>query len=344
MMTSFLRRRALLPLLFALLASVLVVPRAHAATTLYVATNGSDSNAGTLNQPWRTITKGLRSLKPGDTLYVRGGTYTERVTGFTLPSGTSSARITVKAYSGERPIVKGLLWLKGANYWTFDGINVTWDSNTGRSNEHMLKLIDGTGWVYTNAEVWGARSFAAILIAGAPASYKLSYLKVHDTYATNDKYQDHLIYVNSYAGGTGGVIERNLLWNSPNGRAIKVGPSSSSGSKVGKVTIRYNTMFNNPGPANINLSYNTADVRIERNIMQKVAERYANVSATSLSGSNNVALNNVGWASTRVVATGFSGLKDGGGNLWINPQLRAPTNGDFYPTNRQAQAYGVYAP
>lgn len=345
-MTPFLRRGALLPLLFALLVGTLFSPRTHvaAATLRYVATNGNDSNSGTLDRPWRTFTKGLRSLRPGDTLYVRGGTYTERVTGFTLPSGTSSARITVKAYGSERPVLKGLLWLKGANYWTFEGINVTWNSNTGRRNEHMLKFTDGTGWVYTKAEIWGARSYAAILVVGSPASYTLSYLNVHDTYATNDKWQDHLIYINSYAGGTGGVIERNLLWNSVNGRAIKVGPSSSSGSRVGNVRIRYNTMYNNLGPANVNLSYNAANTRIERNIMQKVSDRKANVDATSLSGSSNVALNNVGWDSTRVVVSGVSGLSDGGGNLWIDPQLRSPSNGDFYPTNTKAQAYGRYAP
>ena len=104
-----------------LLASILSFPAgslsiATAATTdRYVATNGNDSNPGTLEQPWRTITKAVQSLRAGYTLYVRGGTYTERVTGFTLPSGTSSSRITMRAYPGERPVVKGLLWLKGAN-------------------------------------------------------------------------------------------------------------------------------------------------------------------------------------------------------------------------------------
>lgn len=310
-------------------------------TARYVATNGNDSNPGTISQPWRTITKGLRSMQPGYTLYVRGGTYTERVKGFTLPSGTPTARITVLAYPGERPVVQGLLWLKAANYWTFNGLNVTWDAATGQSNEHMVKFTDGAGWIFTNAEVWGARSYAAILVAGAPLSYQLTYLNVHDTYAVNGQWQDHLIYINSYAGGSGGLIERNVLWNSPNGRAIKIGPSSSSSSgKVGNVTIRYNTMFNNLGPANINLSYTATNNRIERNIFQRVGARKANVDTTSLSGTNNVALNNVGWESAGVIGAGIS---DGGGNVMADPQFANPALGNFTPQNPAALAYGRFA-
>jgi hypothetical protein len=311
----------------------------------YVATNGSDSNPGTLSQPWRTITKGLRSMQPGYTLYIRGGTYTERVKDFTLPKGTSSSRINVRAYSGERPVVKGLLWLKGADYWTFNGINVTWDTATGSAGEHMVKFTNGTGWVFTNAEIWGARSYAAILVAGTPASYTLSHLNVHDTYATNGQWQDHLIYINSYAGGTGGLIERNLLWNSTNGRAIKIGPSSSSStSKVGNVVIRYNTMYNNLGPTNVNLSYTASDNRIEYNIMQKVSDRKTNIDITKLTGTGNRAANNIAWESVGVIDIGTSGLSDGGGNKMLDPQFANPSQGDFTPRNPSAQPYGRYAP
>src|SRR5205823_870147 len=61
-------------------------------TTYYVATNGSDSNAGTINQPFQTIRTGLSRLHPGDTLYIRGGTYSESIAGgrdVNYPSGTS---------------------------------------------------------------------------------------------------------------------------------------------------------------------------------------------------------------------------------------------------------------
>jgi len=45
------------------------------AATYYVATTGDDANSGTLAQPFRTLGQGVSVLRPGDTLYVRAGTY-----------------------------------------------------------------------------------------------------------------------------------------------------------------------------------------------------------------------------------------------------------------------------
>ena len=47
--------------------------------TYYVSTSGNDANPGSQTQAFRTIRKGLSVLGPGDTLYVRGGTYTEQL-------------------------------------------------------------------------------------------------------------------------------------------------------------------------------------------------------------------------------------------------------------------------
>ena len=41
---------------------------------------GDDSHAGTEQQPWKTVRHALSHLRPGDTLYLRGGTYYEAVT------------------------------------------------------------------------------------------------------------------------------------------------------------------------------------------------------------------------------------------------------------------------
>jgi hypothetical protein len=45
------------------------------ATTIYVATTGSDSNAGTQRAPLQTIQRGVDLAKPGDTVSVADGTY-----------------------------------------------------------------------------------------------------------------------------------------------------------------------------------------------------------------------------------------------------------------------------
>jgi len=87
-------------LVFAALASA----SAAQATIYYVATTGSDSNPGTLAQPFRTIAKGVSVLEPGDTTFVRAGTYAEGINTFSLnfPSGTSwVSPVKLAAYPGE---------------------------------------------------------------------------------------------------------------------------------------------------------------------------------------------------------------------------------------------------
>ena len=45
------------------------------ATDYYVATDGDDSNDGTVDRPFATIQAGQAASSPGDTVFIRGGTY-----------------------------------------------------------------------------------------------------------------------------------------------------------------------------------------------------------------------------------------------------------------------------
>jgi len=86
------------------------------AGTFYVAPTGNDDAPGTLEQPWKTIGKANSALRPGDTVYLRGGEYRDQ-TIEPENSGTSeSARIVYAAYPGEMPIVTAGVrldkWLK----------------------------------------------------------------------------------------------------------------------------------------------------------------------------------------------------------------------------------------
>ena len=78
------------------------------AATYYVATTGSDSNAGTLAAPFKSITKAQSVASSGDTVSIRGGTYSS----FTIAANDSTynyvhqlskSGITYAAYSGETP-------------------------------------------------------------------------------------------------------------------------------------------------------------------------------------------------------------------------------------------------
>jgi hypothetical protein len=84
----------------------LILASTASAATYYVATNGSDSNSGTISQPFRTIGKGTSNLKSGDTLYIRGGTYNEIILGYDVPAGASGAPTTIAGYQNENPTIR----------------------------------------------------------------------------------------------------------------------------------------------------------------------------------------------------------------------------------------------
>lgn len=69
------------------------------------ANRGDDGNSGAEQTPWKTLAHALRRLKAGDTLYLRGGTYYEKVS--LSRSGTAEAPITISSYPGEIAVIDG---------------------------------------------------------------------------------------------------------------------------------------------------------------------------------------------------------------------------------------------
>ena len=68
-------------------------------------TKGDDANDGSSAKPWKSMQHGVRRLKPGDTLYLHGGVYHEKVS--LTRSGTVEAPIVIAAYPGELPVLDG---------------------------------------------------------------------------------------------------------------------------------------------------------------------------------------------------------------------------------------------
>ena len=71
----------------------------------YVSTAGDDDSSGTITQPFRTITKLLSVIQPGDTGIIREGTYELHFA--TQRSGTQQNPIVIKAFDGEHPVLVG---------------------------------------------------------------------------------------------------------------------------------------------------------------------------------------------------------------------------------------------
>lgn len=77
-----------------------------AAHILVVATNGDDANAGTLDQPYRSIHHATDAARPGDTVTIRGGTCYETVK-LTKSGNYFDRQIVIQAAPGEKVILDG---------------------------------------------------------------------------------------------------------------------------------------------------------------------------------------------------------------------------------------------
>lgn len=82
------------------------------AATYYIAKTGNDNNPGTEASPWLTIQKAANTMVAGDTVYVKQGTYTERIT--PKNSGSPGKYITYQNYPGHKVIIQS------PNTWTYD--------------------------------------------------------------------------------------------------------------------------------------------------------------------------------------------------------------------------------
>lgn len=90
-------------------------------TTYYVATDGNDSNPGTIEEPFLTIQKAADTVSPGDTVLVREGTYYENGKLSIKNYGTEGNWITFQPYNDEEVIITTSkiydtsLWTQDAN-------------------------------------------------------------------------------------------------------------------------------------------------------------------------------------------------------------------------------------
>lgn len=113
----------------------------------YVAPTGNDSSPGTLDEPWLTIHKAADMLEAGETVYIRAGTYHERL----IPknSGRPGNEITYAAYPGEAVTIDGegvslpddlagLVEVNGQSYIRISGLRVI---NAGPFSDNAAIMV-----------------------------------------------------------------------------------------------------------------------------------------------------------------------------------------------------------
>ena len=84
--------------------------------------------------PWKSLYTSIKKLGPGDTLYIREGTYSFGDENIIDRHGTASNPITIRAYPGETPTFKGnttqsiFMWFRNAGYINVSGLTIYGDT------------------------------------------------------------------------------------------------------------------------------------------------------------------------------------------------------------------------
>jgi parallel beta-helix repeat protein len=123
----------------------------------YVSPSGSASGDGSAARPWSlaTLLSHPSTLRPGDTVWVRGGTYSTQGKTSQI-NGSSSAPIIVRAYPGEQVRWDGGITIRGSNtwYWGLELYYSGWNTRRSGSSGSWPSDIPGP---LTSVNVFGPR-------------------------------------------------------------------------------------------------------------------------------------------------------------------------------------------
>jgi parallel beta-helix repeat protein len=117
----------------------------------FVSPAGDDGADGSYDAPWATVNASVDKLKPGDTLYIREGTYNENVSMTNISGTEKDGIIHVASYQDEAAIIDGgggeddaVFTLTNCEYITIEGlelinagIGIDYESTTERGAEPL---------------------------------------------------------------------------------------------------------------------------------------------------------------------------------------------------------------
>jgi hypothetical protein len=271
-------------LALALAILILTCLSTHAAT-YYVATTGNDlTGTGAINNPWRTIGKGLHAMSRGDTLYIRGGIYEEdNIVNRQIKNGLSNDRRTVIAsYPGERAIFRpingdrdGIRTSSGrrVDFLTFDGWTIDFQlkprftggkpvkmynlHNVTFTNMHFINSTNGSLTQFYSGPRYGPWQGTNVHVVGCLFSNVVNAPRKNGSMPDDS----HAIYWDWHPGS---IIENNVFISSQSG-AITTKETSYRWTIRNNVIIDcrygmhfrgedsliYNNVFMNPGRSGI---------------------------------------------------------------------------------------------
>ena len=199
------------------------------AKDYYVATSGSNANSGTLDHPWRDIEYGVNHINPGDTVWIRSGTYVIRDYIKFDKSGTFDKPMNLRKYDGTVTIdgldstVDGI-HMRDRSYWNIDGIDIT---NTKvpiywkHQDSHHVTLSDSEISNFINS----------VSMSDGAHDITLDNVRIH-TLASGSHNHVNILgnYEDSPSKVTKNIIIKNCeIYDNNKHGGINFGPSSKSG-------------------------------------------------------------------------------------------------------------------
>ena len=231
--------------------------------------NGSDSYAGTLEAPFKTINKGISMVSAGGTVYVMQGVYQNENYGSVDPStntnmnnqhvvtinksGDESSYITLRNYPGDLPKIQfdgrgGIVISNGMNYIIVEGFEVEGPSQSinydlaiaDRNYKIEMAEDEDESTNYSNTYFGGKGIWGGY---GAHHNIIIRNNIVHDTPGSAIRFNDsdHILVENN-------IVYNSNWWTSSASSAIVFAETialSGDNSNDIKMIIRGNIVYNN---------------------------------------------------------------------------------------------------
>lgn len=233
----------------------------------YVSPTGNDNNPGTINNPLRSIQAAADRVKPGDTVYVREGTYVEEVR--IDQSGSHGNSIIFKAYQDETPVIDGRAGVDCINCGLPDDpiVEDRIDTKTGRGfNWGSLVNIRGDYVVFEGFVV--KRSLGRGIIVWRNNSV-VSNVTIKGNQVLDSRSNGILLE----GEGTENIrIQDNIVWHSGSyapwvdnrGSSVADWPAAVRLKNGNQVTVQGNTIYENWGEGFT--TRDTTNVNLEDNV------------------------------------------------------------------------------
>jgi hypothetical protein len=219
------------------------LPLCGLALMMLASTNYLNASS-VIAKPGDNLSAKLAALQPGDTLLLRGGNYNERLS---LPrSGNAAKFITIRAYSGEKPVIaaSGTMLNLNKDYWLIEGL--IFDHQKDSSD---AVLVSGSHNIVRRCEF---RNGARDCFDGSASSRNnmIENCTIHD-FVWKPGSDAHGIVLNP--GARGWIIRNNIIYNC-GGDCIQLyaDDKTSIASYSKNITISGNIFYTTLGAASEN--------------------------------------------------------------------------------------------